>query len=358
MTIVKLECVGKTYPGNTHPAVDSITLGVEPGEILTLLGPSGCGKTTLLRLIAGFERPDVGTIEVGGKPVAGGGQWVAPEQRGVGMVFQDYALFPHLTVGKNVRFGLRRLDRAEAEARTMSALEAVGLEHLADRHPHQLSGGQQQRVALARALAGRPDVILLDEPLSNLDADLRKQMRTELKQILEAVGATAVLVTHDQEDCFALADRVAVLREGNVEQIGPAEAVYHEPETRFVANFLGIADFLPGRVAEGRIVTSAGDFESDGELPDGAEVDLLIRPDDVGLTPKSEGLGIITKRSFKGAQMLYTVEIGGLRLHSLGPSYGGLPVGRRVDLEIGVDHLVVFPRGQESRLGKSLVCHT
>lgn len=347
--VLRIREIAKTFRGSDVPAVNGVSLSLEKGEILTLLGPSGCGKTTLLRLIAGFERPDGGEVRIGDRSVAGPGSWVAPENRGVGMVFQDYALFPHLTVAKNVAFGLRRLGRAEEQQRVKHALEMVGLGSLGHRYPYQLSGGQQQRVALARALAGRPDLILLDEPLSNLDADLRKHMRTELKAILNEAGATAILVTHDQEDCFALATRVAVLRQGTVEQTGAAEVLYHEPETRFVANFLGSADFLPGKVEGGCIVTPVAVFNTDEELLPGTPVEVLIRPDDIKLVSKAQGAGIIRERNFKGAEMLYTVEVHGLTLHSLGPSYGGLPVGRRVDLEIAVDHLVVFPSDQERR---------
>lgn len=348
--VLKLNNITKTYRGNDNPAVNSVSFEVHKGEILTLLGPSGCGKTTLLRLIAGFERPDDGEVVIGGQTVASQFEWVAPENRGVGMVFQDYALFPHLTIAKNVGFGLRNLNNIERARQVDHALTIVGLGDLGHRYPYQISGGQQQRVALARALAGRPELILLDEPLSNLDADLRKHMRSELKNILREANATAVLVTHDQEDCFALATKVAVLKQGKIEQTGASEVLYHQPETRFVANFLGSADFLPGKVEDGKIITPVAVFSTEEELTIGTDVEVLIRPDDVRLIAKPQGDGVITERNFKGAEMLYTVQANGLKLHSLGPSYGGLPVGQRVDLDIAVDHLVFFPSDQQRRV--------
>lgn len=351
--VLELSNVTKTYRGCGVPAVDSVSLEVAEEEILTLLGPSGCGKSTLLRLIAGLERPDRGSIRIGGRTVAGEA-WVEPEKRGgIGMVFQDYALFPHLTVAKNVAFPLHRLPKKSRAVRVAEALEVTGLDAFGKRYPHELSGGQQQRVALARALAGQPELILLDEPLSNLDADLRKQMRAEVKEILKKAGATAILVTHDQEDCFALASRVAVLKDGKIEQLGAPEYVYHEPESRFVANFLGVADYLPGIAGSGVIETFLGAF-TDGELQSGAEVDLLIRPDDVALAENPGGSGVITERQFKGAEVLYTVETSGFVLHSLGPSYRGMPVGQRVDLEVNLDHLVVFPRNADRRVPRQL----
>ncbi|KKN29715.1 hypothetical protein LCGC14_0841330 [marine sediment metagenome] len=224
MSVVLLKNVTKRYQETGVEAIKSVSLSVEQGEILTLLGPSGCGKTTLLRLIAGFERPDNGTVTVENKMVASPTKWIAPENRGVSMVFQDYALFPHLNVEKNVAFGLWRLSQDSKDERVKEALELVGLDKYRKHFPHELSGGQQQRVALARALAGKPKVILLDEPLSNLDADLRNHMRKELKQILQHAGATAILVTHDQEDSFALATKVAILKQGRIEQIGAARS--------------------------------------------------------------------------------------------------------------------------------------
>lgn len=229
------------------PAVCGVDLAVAPGEILTLLGPSGCGKTTTLRLIAGFERPDRGEVTIGGKVVASGSHWIAPEERGVGMVFQDYALFPHLTVAENVAFGLGKADTGNRKQRVSQMLRLVGLEEQKDRYPHNLSGGQQQRVALARALAPRPALVLLDEPFSNLDASLRVQMREEVRRILKESGAAAIFVTHDQKDALAISDRVVVMNQGLVEQVGSPREIYQFPHTAFVARFVGQTNLLIDR---------------------------------------------------------------------------------------------------------------
>ena len=249
MPLLTLTRVSKRFGPDRPPAVDGLSLALERGQILALLGPSGCGKTTTLRLIAGFEAPDAGQIAIGGRVVADAdGTALAPEARGVGVVFQDYALFPHLSVEGNVAFGLDRLPRGDQQRRVHEVLELVGLTDFRGRYPHELSGGQQQRVAVARALAPAPAVLLLDEPFSNLDADLRTQMRDEVEKILRGTGTTAVFVTHDQEEAFTIADQVGVLNRGRLEQLASPETIYHRPATPFVAEFVGAADFLPGRV--------------------------------------------------------------------------------------------------------------
>ena len=231
---IELKAVRKTYLGNEEPAVKNLSLRVEKGSIITLLGPSGCGKTTTLRLIAGFERADSGSIALAGKIVSDSDTWIPPEKRGVGMVFQDYALFPHLNVFNNVGFGYKEKDR---EKRVYEVLALVNLRGYENRFPHELSGGQQQRVALARALARNPVVVLLDEPFSNLDADLRNQMRRDVASIIRNAGATAVFVTHDQKDALAVSDQVVVMKDGQIEQIGSPREIYQFPETEFVATF-------------------------------------------------------------------------------------------------------------------------
>jgi iron(III) transport system ATP-binding protein len=299
--LLALHRIGKRFAADALPAVDGLSLTVTEGEIVALLGPSGCGKTTTLRLIAGFEVPDAGTVTIRGALMAGPGRMVAPEERGVGIVFQDYALFPHLTVADNVAFGLQRLPRASRRERVARILDTVGLADLARRYPHELSGGQQQRVAVARALAPSPALMLLDEPFSNLDADLRTQMRDEVERVLRATGTTAIFVTHDQEEAFTLADRVGVLNRGRIEQIASPEDVYHRPATRFVAEFVGAADFLSGEATRRGILTEIGVLANVDQLEPGTRVHVMVRPDDITFVPHTEGGGIITRRYFRGS---------------------------------------------------------
>jgi iron(III) transport system ATP-binding protein len=318
---------------------------------LALLGPSGCGKTTTLRLIAGFEDPDAGVIEVGGRVVAavGDGTWRSepPEARRVGMVFQDYALFPHLSVADNVAFGLPRLSRGEREARVAAALATVGLAGLGGRAPHQLSGGQQQRVALARALAPNPAVVLLDEPFSNLDPELRAEVRAEVRQILAAAGATALLVTHDREEALSLADRVAVMGGGRIVQVATPEELYHRPATRWVAAFVGDAEFLPGEANGRRVATDLGDLPAHSAAT--GPVEVMLRPEQLRLVPVPDAAGAassdssdtaranatVLTRQFYGHDQLMTVQLdAGRHLRArLGP-YGGIRPGDRVHASV------------------------
>jgi len=341
--LLVLDRVSKRFGPGLSQAVDGLSLRVAEGEILALLGPSGCGKSTTLRLIAGLETPESGTITLRGRVVAGLGHAVPPEERGVGIVFQDYALFPHLTVGDNVGFGLARAARRD---RVGEVIDLVGLGGLAARYPHELSGGQQQRVALARALAPAPAVMLLDEPFSNLDADLRAQMRDEVERILRSSATTAVFVTHDQEEAFTLADRVGVLRAGCVEQLATPSQIYHRPATRFVASFVGAADFLPGVVTALGIVTEVGTFANVEQLAVDARVDVMIRPDDITFVPETDGAGIITRRYFRGSETVYCIRLpSGHRVHSSQPSASILPPGMRVRVSSHVLHVVAFPAG-------------
>ena len=321
--------------------MDGLSLRVAEGEILALLGPSGCGKTTTLRLVAGLEHPDAGTITLRGRVVAGPDRAVPPEERGVGIVFQDYALFPHLAVADNVAFGLPR----GARGRVGEVLDLVGLGGFGARYPHELSGGQQQRVALARALAPAPALMLLDEPFSNLDADLRAQMRDEVERILRESRTTAVFVTHDQEEAFTLADRVGVLHAGRIEQVATPQELYHRPATRFVAAFVGAADFLPGVVSAEGIVTEIGTFANVDQLPSGGRVDVMIRPDDITFAPQADGPGTIVRRYFRGSETVYCIRLpSGDRVHSSQPSASVLPTGMRVRPAPHVLHVVAFER--------------
>ena len=341
--LLALHRISKRFAADAPLAVDGLSLTVAEGEILALLGPSGCGKTTTLRLIAGFEAPDAGTVAVRGAIVAGPGCTVAPEDRGIGIVFQDYALFPHLTVADNVAFGLQRLSRPARRERVARILEMVDLADLAGRYPHELSGGQQQRVAVARALAPAPALMLLDEPFSNLDSDLRAQMRDEVEKVLRATGTTAIFVTHDQEEAFTLADRVGVLNRGRIEQIATPEDVYHHPATRFVAEFVGAADFLSGEVTSAGIVTEIGVFDNVDRLEPGEQVQVMVRPDDITFVPQWDGAGILTRRYFRGSETLYCIRLpSGDRVHSSQPSSATFSTGMRVRPEAHILHVVAF----------------
>jgi iron(III) transport system ATP-binding protein len=348
MSLLRLEGVTKRFARNAPAAVDGLSFTAAPGEVLALLGPSGCGKTTTLRLIAGFEAPDAGVIEIRGERVAGPGGVLPPEGRGVGVVFQDYALFPHLTVEANVAFGLAHLARVPRTFRVRAVLELVGLDGFQSRFPHELSGGQQQRVALARALAPAPALILLDEPFSNLDADLRAAMREEIGKILRASGTTAVFVTHDQQEAFALADRVGVLNAGRLEQVAPPYELYHQPGTRFVAEFVGAADFLRSMVTEDGIVSELGTLARPADLAPGQAVDIMIRPDDIDFIPHPEGEVVVVGRQFHGDEHLYRLRLtSGARVHAVQPSTTLYPIGTRVRVVANLLHVVAFPLLEE-----------
>jgi len=337
--VVAMRDVVRRFDGASPPAVDHLSLAVDEGEILVVLGPSGSGKTTALRLVAGFERPDAGEVWVAGRQVAGGGVWVAPEARGVGMVFQDYALFPHLTVAENVAFGLHCFHWFERGPRTQDALDLVGMRPFAERYPHELSGGQQQRVALARALAPRPFAVLLDEPFSNLDAHLRASLRDDVRAILKQTGTSAIFVTHDQQEALLLGDRVAVLNKGHVEQADSPERIFHAPRTRYVAAFFGRVDFVPATVAAAGLVTEVGVVHQPVALPAGTAVELMVRPDDVAITPLHDGGGVVKRRLFQGGAMVYCVELpSGRTIHSLQPHTTRLDPGAHVAVAIEPGH--------------------
>lgn len=331
--------------------VENLSFAVTEGFIACLLGPSGCGKTTVLQAVAGFHPIDAGAIRIDGKSVSRVGYELAPERRQVGMVFQDHTLFPHLTVGENVRFGLRGIPRAAEIGEQM--LERVGLSDTGKRYPHELSGGQQQRVALARALAPTPKLLLMDEPFSSLDRDTREKLSQEVRDILKDYGTTGILVTHDQHDAFALCDRVGVMTDGALVQWDTPYNLYHEPATRFVADFIGDGVFLPGSLVtpdsvETNLGTVRGNRAYSWSL--GSPIEVLLRPDDV--VPGGEGdlEAIVARKAFKGAEILYTLDLyDGTRVLSLFPSHVDHAVGDRVNIRLKADHLVAFQRNEPNQ---------
>ncbi len=328
-----IRCEGVTKGFGTAPVVKDVGFSLNAGEVMVLVGPSGSGKTTLLRLVAGFETPDSGSIFLADKPACGNGAWMPPEKRNLGMVFQDYALFPHLKVIQNVAFGLKGWEKAAKADRALSLLKMVQLEQLADRYPYQLSGGEQQRVALARSLAPSPLALLLDEPMSNLDPGLRARLRREIKSILGSRGITALYVTHDQDEALYLGDRLAVINNGVVEQIGTPEEIFHQPANRFVAQFLGLADFVEARATDAGLETEIGTIDGSPPLPIGTRGELMVRPDDVGIRPSESGNGRITARVFRGLHNVYVVEMSsGSVVHSLQSHTAIYPEGTLVDV--------------------------
>jgi iron(III) transport system ATP-binding protein len=311
-------------------AVDDFSLDVEEGTLVVLVGPSGCGKTTALRAIAGFEQPTSGTIAIRGKVVFDDNTMVAPEHRNVGMVFQEYALFPHISVAENVGYGVRGSDRVR---RVREVLHLVGLEDHGDRFPHELSGGEQQRVALARAMAPEPDVVLLDEPFSSLDAPQRERMRRELRKILKAARVTAVFVTHDQAEALAIADVIAVMRDGRVRQVGTPDEVYAAPVSPWVAKFLGDAVILDGTVSNGSVATVLGPVPTD--LLDDTQARVMIRPEWISPTALEGGAGLVIDREFYGHDQRIEIELSeGSVVEALVPTRPAIHVGDRVDIEL------------------------
>jgi iron(III) transport system ATP-binding protein len=342
------------YAGRTQRAVDHVSFSLQAGEIGVLIGPSGCGKTTLLRAVAGLERASAGSIRLAGDIVSSLQLHLPAESRRIGMVFQDYALFPHLDVAGNVGFGLAHLPTAERRARVQEALELVGLGQTGHLHPHQLSGGQQQRVALARALAPKPRLLLLDEPFSNLDVDLRERLAHEVRGILKAAGATALFVTHDQLEAFAIGDRIGVMHEGRLQQWDEAYALYHRPATRFVAEFIGHGVFAHAQISlrESHVVvsTALGDLNDMQEcpLPDAYPqglCDVLLRADDIVHDDDSPVKAQILRKAFRGSEFLYTLRLqGGEVVMAHVPSHHDHALGEWIGIRAQVDHVVTFPR--------------
>jgi len=328
--------------------LNQVSFTLQPGEIGCMLGPSGCGKTTVLRAIAGFEPAWRGRILIDDVEVSSRKVYLPPEKRNIGMVFQDFALFPHLRVEDNVRFGLKGLSRQEQQTRVQEMLAIVGMPAYAQAYPHQLSGGQQQRVALARALAPRPSILLLDEPFSNMDVELREQLAREVRSILKQENNTAILVTHDQNEAFAMADQICVMNEGSILQQGSGYDLYHRPENRFVADFIGQGVIIPATVESPKSVkTALGVIEGDSriEAEPGSMVDVLIRPDDVIHDDKSEDSAIVVEKAFRGADFLYFLRMdSGIEVMCLAPSHHNHKINERIGIRLNVDHLVIFSR--------------
>jgi len=355
---LQLDGLSVRYPRSNAPraAVERVSLSLTSGQIGVLIGPSGCGKTSLLRAVAGLEPADAGRITMTGQVLsdAASGLQVAPEQRRIGMVFQDYALFPHLSVAENVAFGIHALPRPQRAQRVQRMLDLVGLAHAAQRAPHQLSGGQQQRIALARALAPAPKLLLLDEPFSSLDVDLRERLAQDVRQILKDCGATALVVTHDQLEAFALGDVIGVMNRGRLEQWDSAYALYHRPATRFVAHFIGHGVFAPAQIvacAHGPCVhTPVGELDDPAEcpLPDAypnGECDVLLRADDIVHDDDSPVKARIERKAFRGSEFLYTLRLeSGEQVMAHVPSHHDHQVGEWIGIRAAVEHVVTFDR--------------
>lgn len=333
---------------NSHRVIHGVSFGLSAGAIGCLLGPSGCGKTTLLRVIAGFEPVQEGRVSLAGETVSRPAWRLPPERRRVGMVFQDYALFPHLTVGRNIGFGIKHWHKQKRSRRIHQLLELVGLSAYVKSYPHQLSGGQQQRVALARALAPKPKLLLLDEPFSSMDVDLREAIAHEVRSIIKKEAITSVLVTHDQLEAFAMADEIGVMKNGKIMQWDTGYNLYHRPNNRFIADFVGQGVFLSGAVVnEHQVQTELGII--DGALPRGCstecDVEVLVRPDDLIHDESAAVRAEVTDRAFRGAEFLYELRLpSGARLLILAPSHDAHEIGEQIGIRPDFAHLVVFPK--------------
>ena len=330
-----------------HPAVNDISFALSSGDIACLLGPSGCGKTTLLRSIAGFETPTTGTVSLRGNVVSQPHWRLPTEQRHVGMVFQDFALFPHLNVYNNIGFGLRHLNATATTQRITEVLTLVGLPHAGRQYPHELSGGEQQRVALARAIAPQPSILLLDEPFSSIDIELREQLAQDLRKILKTAGITTLLVTHDQIEAFAVADHIGVINAGRLHQWASAYELYHQPKDPFVADFIGRGTFIRGTVLEHqRLQTSLGILSTQSLTDDfvlNDQVNILIRPDDIIHDDASPQTATIVEKTFQGAQFLYTLALdNGEQVLCFAPSHHNHSINEAIGIRVELDHVVMF----------------
>lgn len=334
--------------------IQNISFRLEPGQIGCLLGPSGCGKTTVLRTVAGFENPSAGEVLIDQVVISSSQYCLASEKRHIGMVFQDFALFPHLTVADNIRFGLNSWSNKKQQQRITDLLAMVGLATHANAYPHQLSGGEQQRVALARAMAPRPRILLLDEPFSSMDVTLREQLAKEVRDILKQENITAILVTHDQNEAFAMADEILVMNEGKIQQHDSGYNLYHKPANHFVADFIGQGVLVPGMVVgEAMVNTELGNIQ--GNVPSGCKpgcpVDVLIRPDDIVHDDDAAETAVVVDLAFRGADFLYTLRMtSGIEVLCLAPSHHNHKINEKIGIRLNIDHLVIFRRKESVRL--------
>src|SRR5262245_39277350 len=337
-----LEVANLHHAYGKQTVVVGLSFALPRGAIGCLLGPSGCGKTTVLRCIAGFEAVQEGEIRLNGNIVSRPGWALPPEKRRIGMVFQDYALFPHLRVADNIGFGLHGVSASERRARLAELAELAGLADVLQKYPHEISGGQQQRVALARALAPRPELLLLDEPFSNLDVELRERLSHEVRDIIRASGATAILVTHDQHEAFAMADEIGILHAGRIQQWDVAYNLYHRPANRFVADFVGEGVFLPAKAPDAnRLEIELGVLQADSGGR--RDLEVLLRPDDVVHDDSAPTQAEVVHKAFRGAEILYTLRLAsGRRVLALVPSHHNHALGERIGIRLDVDHVVAF----------------
>jgi iron(III) transport system ATP-binding protein len=327
------------------PTVRNLSLHLQPGNILCLLGPSGCGKTTTLRAIAGFEKISAGEIRLQDQILASASFHMPPEQRRVGLVFQEYALFPHMSVEDNVAFGLYHWQSSDRKTRVQTLLDLVGLQGFRHRFPHEISGGQQQRVAIARALAPKPLMLLLDEPFSNLDPDMTIKMRKELYRVLRQTQTTAILVTHDHEEAFAMADHVAVMQDGVLVQCDTPEAIYQHPSCSFVAEFIGQANTIPGIIHNGQIETEIGTFPNQSDFHSESRVLVMIRPNDIQFTPSESGSGRIESRQFQGSQTVYAIRLAsGQLIHCCMSPIPVYNIETSVIVHVTTSQTILFPQ--------------
>ncbi len=328
---------------DTQTVLESLSLEVDQGEIVCLLGASGCGKTTLLKAIAGLLPLTSGHMSLNCVTIDDGANWLAPEKRNIGMIFQDYALFPHLTVEQNVGFGLRTLSATERKIKVQEMLDLVHLSEFGDRYPHQLSGGQQQRVAIARSLAYKPDLLLLDEPFSNIDTQVRHDLISEIRKIFKKQGVTAIFVTHSREEAFAFADKMAVMNHGVIEQYGTASELYYQPSSKFVADFLGGGSYLPAtRNSKGLFVTSLGTLEAEAQIDIaiGSSCDLLLRPQQVQIQASADSEITVLEQQFMGDHCRYVIDVYGTKLLATSPQ--PISVGQKVVVEIDEQGILAF----------------